>query len=122
MLTKNTDKLFSSEFSFINDPELETRSAEPISPETLSATKIVTQLSIFVGRLNHMLNSAARTNFDQSWAKARATLEAMPLGTGRYDVAVSRLNNCRRYEKSGETGAAKYELKLLCGYLDLSTH
>lgn len=98
----------------------ENSTAQPISSEKLSTGNIVTQLSIYIGRLNHQLNSATRTYFDKSWARARATLDAMPLGTDRYDVAVARLNNCLRYAQSGETGAAKYELRLLCGYLDLA--
>lgn len=120
MLAKTSTQPSSPGFASNFESERENSTAQPISSEKLSTGNIVTQLSIFVGRLNHQLNSAARTYFDKSWAQARATLDAMPLGTDRYDVAVSRLNNCLRYAKSGETGAAKYELKLLCGYLDLA--
>ena len=44
---------------------------------------------------------------------ACSLLEAMPLTTGEFALATSRLDNARRYFQSGESGAAHYELNLL---------
>jgi hypothetical protein len=44
-------------------------------------------------------------------------LRALPLGTSDFSVAVSRLNNARRYVVANESGAARYELQLLVGTL-----
>jgi hypothetical protein len=40
-------------------------------------------------------------------------LEALPLSSVEFALAVNRLANARRYHRSGEYGAAKYELRLL---------
>jgi hypothetical protein len=43
----------------------------------------------------------------------RLFLEALPLDSAAFCVAVNRLANARQYVKSGEYGAARYELRLL---------
>ena len=45
--------------------------------------------------------------------EAQEALEALPLDTTAFGLAVNRLANARRYLKSGEHGAARYELRLL---------
>jgi hypothetical protein len=44
-------------------------------------------------------------------------LDALPLTTEEYGVARNRLRNASRYLRSGERGAAQYELGLLFGSL-----
>jgi hypothetical protein len=47
--------------------------------------------------------------FDQ----LHSLLEALPLDTTQFGLAVNRLANARHYVESGEYGAARYELRLL---------
>jgi hypothetical protein len=49
--------------------------------------------------------------------RVRARLEALPLSTGAFALAVRRLDNARTYLQAGETGAAAYELRLLLASL-----
>ena len=49
--------------------------------------------------------------------RVRARLEALPLPTGAFSLAVCRLDNARTYLRAGETGAAAYELRLLLASL-----
>jgi hypothetical protein len=45
--------------------------------------------------------------------RLRLLLEALPLETTEFGLAVNRLANARHYLNSGEFGAARYELRLL---------
>jgi hypothetical protein len=45
--------------------------------------------------------------------RLRLLLEALPLDTTEFGLAVNRLANARHYLGSGEFGAARYELRLL---------
>ena len=45
-------------------------------------------------------------------------LEVLPLDTTEFGLAVNRLANARHYLASGEYGAARYELRLLCRSLE----
>jgi len=49
----------------------------------------------------------------EGWAKARATLAALPLTTSEYAVSVNRLISAELYTGQREFGAAKYELTQL---------
>jgi hypothetical protein len=49
--------------------------------------------------------------------RVRTRLEALPLPTGAFALAVRRLDNARTYLRAGETGAAVFELRLLLGSL-----
>lgn len=40
-------------------------------------------------------------------------LESLPLSTGEFGLASNRLNNAGKYIASAESGAARYELRLL---------
>ena len=48
----------------------------------------------------------------------RQMLEALPLASAEFGLAVNRLTNAQRYLHSGEYGAARYELRLLLGSLE----
>jgi hypothetical protein len=50
--------------------------------------------------------------------QVRRLLEALPLATGEFGLAVNRLANAQRYLNAGEHGAAQYELRLLLRSLD----
>src|SRR5262249_8992145 len=45
--------------------------------------------------------------------RLRRLLEALPLDTAEFALAVNRLTNARHYLQVGEHGAARYELHLL---------
>jgi hypothetical protein len=45
--------------------------------------------------------------------RLRFLLEALPLDTTQFGLAVNRLANARHYLESGEIGAARYELRVL---------
>jgi hypothetical protein len=45
-------------------------------------------------------------------------LEALPLGTAEFGLAVNRISNAQSYLRSGEPGAARFELRLLRGSLE----
>jgi hypothetical protein len=47
------------------------------------------------------------------WEPLRLLLEALPLDSTEFGLAVNRLANARRYLEAGEDGAARYELRLL---------
>ena len=42
-------------------------------------------------------------------------LESLPLSTEEFNVAQNRVRNASRYLRSGERGAAQYELRMLFG-------
>jgi len=48
----------------------------------------------------------------------RQLLEALPLASAEFGLAVNRLTNARHYLHSGEYGAARYELHLLLRSLE----
>jgi hypothetical protein len=48
----------------------------------------------------------------------RRLLESLPLASAEYSVAVNRLTNAQNYLRSGEHGAARYELHLLLWSLE----
>jgi hypothetical protein len=43
----------------------------------------------------------------------RQLLEALPMASEEFGLAINRLANARHYLQSGEHGAARYELRLL---------
>jgi hypothetical protein len=45
--------------------------------------------------------------------RLRCLLEALPLDTADFGLALNRLANARHYVECGEHGAARYELRLL---------
>ena len=49
--------------------------------------------------------------------RIRVLLESVPLASDDYNLTVSRVSNARRYLNSNETGAARYEIRLLLGLL-----
>ncbi len=51
----------------------------------------------------------------RGFEQVRQALEAMPLASAEFSLAVNRLANAQRYLKSGEPGAALFELRLLRG-------
>jgi hypothetical protein len=52
--------------------------------------------------------------------RIRELIEFIPMASNDFAVAVSRINNARRYLESAEFGAAKYEIRLLLGVLKQS--
>jgi hypothetical protein len=57
---------------------------------------------------------------DDNLLDALAMLNALPLSTSEFGLAVSRLKNARRYYVAEETGAARFELQLLLASLNHS--
>jgi hypothetical protein len=53
-----------------------------------------------------------------SLERLRRLLEALPLATDEFGLAVNRLENARRYLLSGEYGAGCFELRLLLQSLE----
>ena len=47
----------------------------------------------------------------------RGILECLPLSTSEFDLAKKRIGNAKRYLRSHERGAARYEIRLLFGSL-----
>jgi hypothetical protein len=45
--------------------------------------------------------------------RLRPLLEALPLDTTEFGLAVNRLKNAQHYMETGEHGAARFELRLL---------
>jgi hypothetical protein len=52
------------------------------------------------------------------FGRIRRLLEALPLASAEFSVAVNRLANARHYLRDGEYGAARYELRLLLRRLE----
>jgi hypothetical protein len=52
------------------------------------------------------------------FGRLRVLLEALPLDTREFGLAVNRLANARHYLESGEYGAVRYELRLLRRSID----
>ena len=59
---------------------------------------------------------------EEKCAEVQMLLEALPLNTDEFALAGNRLRNAARYLKSGERGAACYELKLLSRNLAHNRH
>ena len=60
-----------------------------------------------------MLSLQNSMNPRDSLERIRENLESLPLATEEFDLAKSRIRNARRYLDSGETGAARYEVRML---------
>ncbi len=60
--------------------------------------------------------------FAGAFAEVRMILDALPLDTEEFALAGNRLRNAARYVKSGERGAACYELKMLSRKLAHNRH
>jgi hypothetical protein len=60
-----------------------------------------------------LLQSHRGLILEDAWDQIRDALQAMPLGTDQFAVALHRLNNVRCYLEEGEHGAALYEVRLL---------
>jgi hypothetical protein len=58
---------------------------------------------------------------DAEFNQARLALECLPLSRGEYATAINRLMNARSYFHAGESGAARFELRLLLGGLETGT-
>jgi hypothetical protein len=73
---------------------------------------------LLAGLLDRLLqrNGDIEPYFDDLNA-AQLLLESLPLASEPFGVAMSRLRNARRYLESSETGAARYELRLLASAL-----
>ena len=74
--------------------------------ESLSAL-LCEGLDELLGRLS------GRTVPVACFEQLRLLLEALPLDSTEFGLAVNRLANARHYLESGEYGAARYELRLL---------
>lgn len=72
------------------------------------AERAVSKLGRIIGN-----NSAAEPDFGRAWE----SLEALPLTSDEFCQVANHLQNAERYWRTGENGAAKYELKLLEGLL-----
>ena len=64
----------------------------------------------------------SKDTFADVFSELRLILESLPLNTDEFGVAGNRLRNAARYLKSGERGAACYELNLLSRNLDQDRH
>jgi len=72
--------------------------------------------SLLVQRLDGLMQKKAHTeSVTDDFLDALELMSALPLSTDGYGVFVNRLKNAYRYLRSNETGAAHYELRLLCG-------
>ncbi len=60
--------------------------------------------------------------YEDAFAEVQLILDALPLNTDEFALAGNRLRNAARYLKSGERGAACYELKLLSRNLAHNRH
>jgi hypothetical protein len=64
--------------------------------------------------LDNLLGRAGRGGcFVGGFEQTRQILEALPLTSTEFSLAVNRLANAQRYVQYGEHGAARYELRLL---------
>jgi hypothetical protein len=80
------------------------------APQDVRA-RLVRHLQTAIGRPSQ---TAATSD---AWLEALAMLQALPLSTGEFGLALSRLKNAQRYYAAREPGAAHFELRLLCGAL-----
>ncbi len=64
----------------------------------------------------------ATDTYEDAFAEVQLILGALPLNTDEFALAGNRLRNAGRYLKSGERGAACYELKLLSRNLAHNRH
>ncbi len=60
--------------------------------------------------------------YEDAFAEVQLILSALPLNTDEFALAGNRLRNAAKYLKSGERGAARYELKLLSRKLARNRH
>ncbi len=68
--------------------------------------------------VEHLLRRLDRKmNVLDELQEVRGLLDALPLASGEYGTASNRLRNTHRYLVSQERGAARYELRMLCGSL-----
>jgi hypothetical protein len=64
--------------------------------------------------LDEMLGQPSGHNMPLAcFGRLRVLLEALPLDSTEFGLAVNRLANARCYLESGEYGGARYELRLL---------
>jgi hypothetical protein len=79
----------------------------PISVTDFIRANLCNSLEDMLGRALCQEGCAA------SVANLRRLLEALPLASAEFSLAVNRLENAWRFLEIGEFGAARYELRLL---------
>jgi hypothetical protein len=81
----------------------------PLHPSVVEARSVeLTQT------LDAVLDDAGRgSRLLIDFAHIRALIEALPLTSVEFSLAVNRLANARSYAESAEHGACRYELRLL---------
>ena len=79
------------------------------SPEALEQSRALV-LTCLARLIEQVFSAGCPTT---EFQEAQEALEALPLDTTAFGLVVNRLANAQRYLKSGEHGAARYELRLL---------
>ena len=69
--------------------------------------------SLFASVSRELERLIADLGLTDVWSRARDMLCMLPLSTNEYATAMNRLNNAQRYMAAGQSGAARFELKLL---------
>ena len=96
----------------------------------IAITQNLTIEDIFLQAVQHiktlqanLIKATTPTNtYVDAFAEVEMILVALPLNTAEFSLAGNRLRNAARYLKSGECGAACYELKLLARNLANNRH
>ena len=86
--------------------------------KSLSKSKM-SELSAQVAKQFNRLfeDSTDTTSKLRALTNIQKLLECFAIGTYQFDLAIARVTNAKRYLESGETGAAKYEVRMLFGGL-----
>lgn len=66
--------------------------------------------------LNFLIRELDVAKLESHFDLVFCILESLPLATVEYDLARRRLENAQRYVRSGEKGAARFELRLVLGW------
>jgi len=82
--------------------------------KTVTETQSHSRSQELLDRLQELLHGALdELGTHQGWPKMRRVLEALPISTEAFGVAVNRLDNAEQYATTGELGAAEFELRQL---------
>jgi len=97
---------------------------EPVIAQNLTIADICLQAVERIETLHARLkrNTNPTGSYEDAFAEVQLILGALPLNTDEFALAGNRLRNAVRYLKSGERGAACYELKLLTRKLAHNRH